>query len=536
VFAALPVESLAAAACVSRRFAWLSARVLRATTAATLVLRPRALDAPHRAPASLAGLLRAAPALRCLTLAAAPGAPLSDALCVALARAAHAGSLAAISDAPASASSASPPACFPAQLGSITLTVAPCGGENGVTGAGVAALAGAAGIHTLVVEAAAGVSSLALRAPSLRRFALRGACGLRHVSMACPALEALTLELAPATAAAPLVPTRAARALAAAASFDAAGDAAATLARAALAGCPALRVLRFAAPRCGDAVASALASAAAASPHYGAPSLRTLSLPFCGAYLSDAGVAALAAACPALEALDLGGASALSDTSLRVLVDAYGHTLCRLTLPGCPGLSREGIACAISGLRRLETLDLAHTLVAQSGVGHACGDADADADADAPLLPLPLGLRSPAAFTSTRGGIAIASPVKKRHASFAAAAPAAAGAAVGSAQGSTGPLCIASASLRVLSLQGCSAVAALSAECPRLAALQLAACGALQTVALPRCGALRGVCADGARAGAAGRAAAAAAAAGAASCGHGEAAFAEALADANAAW
>jgi hypothetical protein len=523
VFAALPAESLAAAACVSRRFAWLSARVLRATVEATLILPPP----PRAAAASLAGLLRAAPSLRALTLAAAPGAPLCDALCAALARAANAGTLAPFADASSASSSFAalpllPPSSFPAGLCSVTLTAAE-GGENGVTGAGVAALAAAAGVHTLVVEAADGVSSLSLRAPRLRRFALRGACGLRHVSMACPALEALTLELAPAhDASARALPLRAAPP----AALSSSSDAAAALARAALAGCPALRVLRFGAPRAGDATATALAAVAACAPHYGAPSLRTLSLPFAGDTLSDVGVAALASAYPGLEALDLSGACALSDGALRHVIDAYGHSLRRLSLPGCPGLSRDAVAAAAAGLRRLEALDLGHSLVAQSssGVGYDTSD----------VLLLPLGLRSPAAFGAGRMGT-MASPVKKRHAAFtAAAAPALA--AAGSAHGSTGPLCIASGSLRVLSLQGCTAVAALTAECPRLGALQLAGCAALQTVALPRCGALRGVCADGARRGAGGRAAAAAAAAGAHGCGLGAGALADALAEVDASW
>ena len=320
VFTLLPVEALVTAACVSRRFRWLSRRVLLATVEATLVLRS-AKPTPESA---VAGVLRAAPALRALELIASPGAPLTDVICARVARAA------------------------PAQLASVCLSVSP-GGLNLVTSAGVLALAAAPGITVLQLDGAAAVASCSLQAPRLRRFALRGAAHLSGVQLQCPALEALDLDLFPPDELS-AVPRRALSA--------AESPGASFLTGEALAGCPALRSLSLSVPGCSDAVAFAIAAAPCAA------TLSSLALLHAGPSLSDAGVNALVAACPLLEYFALSGAPAVTGAALQSLCTAAcADKLVSLAIAGCPGLTRCTISAALPLLRSLQVLDVAHSLV-----------------------------------------------------------------------------------------------------------------------------------------------------------------------------
>ena len=320
VFTLLPVEALATAACVSRRFRWLSRRVLLATVEATLVLRP-AKPTPESA---VAGVLRAAPALRALELVASPGAPLTDVICARVARAAS------------------------AHLASIVLSVSP-GGVNLVTSAGPLALAAAPGVTALQLDGAAAVTSFALQAPRLRRLALRGAAHLSSAQLQCPSLEALDLDLSPA-AEIPAVPRRA--------GLAAESPAASEFVRDALAGCPALRALSLVVPGCGDAVASAVAAAPCAA------TLRSLALPNAGPALTDAGMNALFAACTALESFELSAAPAVTSAALQSLCAAQcAEKLVSIAAVGCPGLTRCAVSAALPSLRSLRALDVAHSLV-----------------------------------------------------------------------------------------------------------------------------------------------------------------------------
>ena len=320
VFTLLPVEALATAACVSRRFRWLSRRVLLATVEATLVMRS-AKPTPESA---VAGVLRAAPSLRVLELVASPFAPLTDLICARVARAA------------------------PAQLNSIRLSVSP-GGVNLVTSAGVFALAAAPGVTALQLDGAAAVTSFTLQAPRLRRFALRGAVHLSSVQLQCPALEALDLDLVPSHEL-PAVPRRVAPvAELSGASFFTAE---------ALTGCTALRSLSLCVPGCGDAVASAISKAPCAA------TLRSLALPHTGHSLSDAGMNALITACPSLESFELSGAPSVTCALQGFYTAQCADKLVSLATTGCPGLTRSAVSAALPSMRSLEVLDVAHSLVA----------------------------------------------------------------------------------------------------------------------------------------------------------------------------
>ena len=382
VFTLLPVEALATAACVSLRFRWLSRRVLLATVEATLVLRS-AMPTPESA---VAGVLRAAPSLRALELVASPGAPLTDVICARVARAA------------------------PAQLASICLAASP-GGVNLVTSAGVLALAATPGVTGLQIDGAAAVASFTLQAPRLRRFALRGAARLSSVHLQCPALEALDLDLSPSDEL-PAVPHRAVS--------PAKSPGASFLADEALAGCPALRSLSLCVPGCGDAVALAIAAAPCAA------ILRSLALPHAGPSLTDAGVSAFIAACPALESFELSGAPAVTCAALESICTAQcADKLVSIAMTGCPGLIRSAVSAALPSLQSLGALDLAHSLVTP-----------------------------PAALA----------PPRKRAAVSYAAAPAAS---------QSGALLLASPSLRFVSLGGCTAVSSLLLNCSSLHGLGL---------------------------------------------------------------
>ena len=321
VFTLLPVEALATAGCVSRRFRWLSRRVLLATVEATLVLRS-AKPTPESA---VAGVLRAAPSLRALELVASPGAPLTDLICARVARAA------------------------PAQLNSICISVSP-GGVNLVTSAGVLALAAAPGVTALQLDGAAAVTSITLQAPRLRRFALRGAAHLSSLQLQCPALEALDLDVAPSDKL-PAVPCRASSAA------DSPGVS--FFAAEALAGCTALRSLSLCVPGWGDAVASAISLAPCAA------GLRSLALPNAGHTLSDAGLNALITACPSLESFELSGAPAVTCAALQsCFASQCGDALVSLATTGCPGFTRSALSAALPSLRALQVLDVAHSLLA----------------------------------------------------------------------------------------------------------------------------------------------------------------------------
>jgi hypothetical protein len=386
VFSLLPVQALAAAACVSRRFRWLSRRVLHATVEATLVLRA-SKPSPESA---VAGVLRSAPALRMLVLVSTSGAPLTDAICARVARAA------------------------PTQLASVCLSVA-TGGANLVTGAGLVALAAAPGVTALQVDGAAAVTSLTLQAPRLRRFALRGAAHLGGVTLDCPALEALDLDLSAADE--PLSVLRSAER--AVRSLDAA-----SLARDALAGCPSLSSLSLLIPGCGcgDAVASVIAAAPCAA------SLRALALPRAGPTLTDTGVAAVVSTCNALQSFELSGAPTITGATLQsIAASPFADKFVNLALRGCSGLTRDAVSLALPSLPSLRTLDIAHSLIAP-----------------------------PAAVA----------PPRKRAAVLPAAAPGA---------GPAGRLVLSSLSLRCVSLSGCISVSSLRLDCAALRALGL--CG-----------------------------------------------------------
>ena len=321
VFMLLPVEALAVAACVSRRFRWLSRRVLHATVEATLVLRAAKLS-PESA---VAGMLRAAPALRVLVLVATVGAPLTDAICARVARAA------------------------PTQLASICLSVA-LGGVNLVSGAGVVALAAAPGVTALQIDGASAVTSLTLLTPRLRRFALRGVTYLDSVALDCPALEALDLELS----AADELSTALHRVERAVDARDAA-----SLASDAISGCPSLASLSLLIPGCGDVVATAIAAAPCAS------TLRALALPRAGPTLTDMGIAAIVSACSSLRSFELSGAPAITDATLQsIAASSFADELVNLALPGCSGLTLEAASSALPSLPSLRTLDVAHSLIA----------------------------------------------------------------------------------------------------------------------------------------------------------------------------
>ena len=383
VFSLLPVEALAAAACVSRRFRWLSRRVLHATVEATLVLRA-SKPTPESA---VAGVLRAAPALRVLVLVATIGAPLTDAICARVARAA------------------------PPQLASVCLSVAP-GGVNLVTGAGVVALAAAPGVTALQIDGSAAVTSLALQAPRLRRFALRGAAHLDSVALDCPALEALDLDL---SAEYDLVSVQHRVGLAVDDRVDAS-----SLACDALAGCLALSSLSMLVPGCGDAVATAIATAPCAA------SLRALALPRVGPTLTNTGVAAITSACTSLQSFELGGAPAVTDATLKSLTaSSFAEKLVNLALPGCSGLTRVAVSLALPSLTALRTLDVAHSLIAS---------------------------------------VVALAPPRKRAAALQAAVPGAT---------SAGELLLSSQSLRCVSLNDCTAVSCLRVDCAGLRGLFL---------------------------------------------------------------
>ncbi len=382
VFSLLPVEALAAAACVSRRFRWLSRRVLHATVEATLVLR-----APKPSPEStIAGVLRCAPALRVLVLVATAGTPLTDAICARVARAA------------------------PAQLASVCLSVAP-GGANLVTGAGLVALAAAPGVTALQVDGAAAVTSLTLQAPRLRRFALRGAAHLGGVTLDCPALEALDLDLSAAD--------ELSSALRSAERVVDSRDGA-SLARDALAGCPLLSSLSLLVPGCGDAVAIAIAGAPCTA------SLRALALPRASPTLTDTGVAAVVSTCDSLQSFELIGAPVITDSTLQsIAASPCAHKICNLALPGCSGLTRDAVSLALPSLPSLRTLDIAQSLI---------------------------------------GPPAAVAPPRKRAAALHAAAPGATQAA---------ELLLSSQSMRCVSLNACTAVSSLRIDCPVLRGLGL---------------------------------------------------------------
>ncbi len=382
VFSLLPIEALAAAACVSRRFRWLSRRVLHAIVEATLVLRA-SKPSPESA---VAGVLRSAPALRVLVLVATNGAPLTDAICARVACAA------------------------PTQLASVCLSVAP-GGANLVTGAGVVALAAAPGVTALQVDGAATVTSLTLQAPCLRRFALRGAAHLDGTTLDCPALEALDLDLSAADEPLPVLRSaeRAVRLL----------DAA-SLARDALAGCPALSSLSLLIPGCGDAIASVIAAAPCAA------ALRALAMPRAGPTLADTSVAAVVSACNSLQSFELSGAPVITGATLQgIATSPFAHKICNLALPGCSALSRHAFSLALPSLPSLRTLDIAHSLIAPP--------------------------------------VAVAPP-RKRAAALQGVTPGA---------GPAGGLVLSSQSLRCVSLSGCISVSSLRLDCAALRALGL---------------------------------------------------------------
>lgn len=321
VFSLLPVQALAAAACVSRRFRWLSRRVLHSTVEATLVLRATK-PSPESA---VAGVLRAAPALRVLVLVATTGAPLTDAICARVARAA------------------------PTQLAYVCLSVAP-GGANLVTGAGVVALAAAPGVTALQIDDAAAVTSLTLLAPRLRRFAMRGAAHIDSLALSCPSLEALDLDLSAADE--PLSVLRSAER--AVRSLDAA-----SLVRDALAGCPALSSLSLLTPGCGDAIASVIAAAPCAA------TLRALALPRAGPTLTDTGVTAVVSTCNSLQSFELSGAPTITGATLQsIAASPCADKICNLALPGCSALSRHAFSLALPSLPSLRTLDIARSLIA----------------------------------------------------------------------------------------------------------------------------------------------------------------------------
>ncbi len=382
VFSLLPVEALATAACVSRRFRWLSRRVLHATVEATLVLRA-SKPSPESA---VAGLLRSAPALRVLVFVATSGAPLTDAICARVARAA------------------------PPQLSSVRLSVS-TGGANLVTGAGVVALAAAPGVTALQIDGAAAVTSLTLLAPRLRRFALCGAAHLDSIALDCPALDELDLDLSAADE--PFSVLRFAER--AVRSLDAA-----SLARDALAGCPALSSLSLLIPGCGDAFATAIAAAPCAA------SLRALALPLAGPTLTDTGVAAVVSACNSLQSFELSGAPTISGATLQsIAASPFADKICNLALPGCSGLPRDAVSLALPSLPSLRTLDIAHSLIAP---------------------------------------LAAVAPQRKRAAALQAAVPGVTNA---------GELLLKSQSLRYVSLSGCNAVSSLRIDCPVLHGLGL---------------------------------------------------------------
>lgn len=110
---------------------------------------------------------------------------------------------------------------------------------------------------------------------------------------------------------------------------------------------------------CGRCVSDTVISASLAVGPASLPALQTLTLQ--GAYrLSNNGLSSLAAAAPGLKSIDLQSCCLVTEEGVRALADATGSNLLSLSLHGCTQLDGSRLIPALTPLKTLQTLSLAH--------------------------------------------------------------------------------------------------------------------------------------------------------------------------------
>lgn len=298
---------------------------------------------------------------------------------------------------------------------------------NAVTKVGLAALATALpNLADLRLDGAAALVELDIASASLARLWISGAENLQSVSLACPALRSLALDLDDAGAA-PVEPD---------------GGRVVSVARGVAESCNGLRELSVATGSLTDAAAAALLS--------GDPSsVRALCLTR-GAGVTDDTARIIASRCVGLELLDLSESAKLTDAGVATATAPFAATLRRLLLAQCAGLTQRAAVDALDALHHLEQLDVGGSL---SGY---------EPPAEAPPAATP--------------GSPLVKPVARRRSARNVAAPVTGEAeltpsfadgpggwhgpasAVGLLVGARPPLKLASRSLRQLSLRGCVTV------------------------------------------------------------------------------
>uniref|UniRef100_A0A0D3HWH5 F-box domain-containing protein n=1 Tax=Oryza barthii TaxID=65489 RepID=A0A0D3HWH5_9ORYZ len=155
-----------------------------------------------------------------------------------------------------------------------------------------------------------------------------------------------------------------------------------------------------------------------------------------GSKITDAAVASIVRSYASLDLLDLSGSS-ITDNGLGMICKAFPHTLTRLLLALCPNITSCGVQVATSQLPLLQLMDCGKSL---------CANSQPEAERSY--------------FGEIYGGIKFCSklPIQRKQ------------------QPNYQKLIIKHASLKKLSLWGCSALDALYVNCPELSDLNLNCC------------------------------------------------------------
>ncbi|XP_052139836.1 F-box/LRR-repeat protein 17 [Oryza glaberrima] len=179
-----------------------------------------------------------------------------------------------------------------------------------------------------------------------------------------------------------------------------------------------------------------------------------------GSKITDAAVASIVRSYASLDLLDLSGSS-ITDNGLGMICKAFPHTLTRLLLALCPNITSCGVQVATSQLPLLQLMDCGKSL---------CANSQPEAERSY--------------FGEIYGGIKFCSklPIQRKQ------------------QPNYQKLIIKHASLKKLSLWGCSALDALYVNCPELSDLNLNCCTNLHPERLLlQCPSLKDVHASGCR-------------------------------------